>query len=214
MSGDVHVQFCEGPGVRFPRATRRNIYVRSERAGHRVMDTITKYITKKLKLKVNSEKSAVARPWKRKFLGLSFTSEREPRRRISPQALERFKERVREITRRTRGVDQKSIIRELARYLRGWRSYFGCCQTPSVLRALDSWVRRRLRSLVWKQWKRGRRRFAELRRLGVGKGLAARTAGSAHGPWRIARCQALSFALPNAYFTSLGLPTLAPDKTA
>jgi len=198
----------ERRGHRFVRyADDCNIYVQSERAGQRVMATITKFITKKLKLKVNSEKSAVARPWKRKFLGFSFTSQREPKRRISPAALDRFKGRIREITCRTRGLDFKSVAEELTRYLRGWRGYFGRCQTPTVLQRLDSWVRHRLRSLVWTQWKHGRRRFAELRRLGVTRDLAVKTAASSHGPWRISRSQALSFALPNAFFSSLGIPT-------
>jgi RNA-directed DNA polymerase len=97
---------------------------------------------------------------------------------------------------------------ELAQYLQGWIGYFGRCQTPSVLRGLEEWTRRRLRSVVWKQWKRGAVRFAELRKRGVGQDLAAQTAGSGHGPWRIANSPALTIALPNAYFTSLGIPRL------
>jgi len=202
-------------GLRFARyADDCNIYVRSQRAGQRVMMSITRFITTKLKLKVNESKSAVARPWERKFLGMSFTGNREPKRRIAPKALTRFKERIRELTRRTRGISLEQMIEALARYLKGWRAYFGFCQTPSVLTELDSWIRRRLRSVAWKQWKRGKRRFAELRARKVGKDLAAQTAGSPHGPWRIARSPALSFALPNAYFQSLGLPTLAARPTA
>ncbi len=211
----------ERRGHRFVRyADDCNIYVRSERAGHRVMQSITRFITRQLKLKVNASKSAVARPRERKFLGFSFTAGREPRRRIAPKALARFKERVRELTRRTRGVSLVQMTGQLALYLRGWRGYFGYCQTPYVLQALDSWIRRRLRSVAWKQWKRGRRRFAELRSRGVGKDLAACTAGSPHGPWRISRSPALSFAFPNAFFDSLDLPRLAarvaaqPDRTA
>jgi len=186
-----------------------NIYVRSERAGQRVMASISQFITKKLKLKVNESKSAVARPWERKFLGMTFSIHRMPKRRISPQALERFKGRIRELTRRTRGISLKQMIEELSRYLRGWRGYFGFCQTPSVLVALDSWIRRRLRGMLWKQWKHGKRRFAELLAHGVSKDLAAQTAGSVHGPWRLAQSPALNVALPNAFFQSLGLPTLA-----
>jgi len=197
-------------GLRFARyADDCNIYVRSERAGQRVMASITRFITSKLKLKVNESKSAVARPWERKFLGMTFTSHREPKRRIAPKALVRFKERIRELTYRTRGISLPQMVEQLSRYLNGWRAYFGFCQTPSVLTDLDSWIRRRLRSVLWKQWKRGKRRFAELRARQVGKDLAAQTAGSPHGPWRLARSPALSFALPNAYFQSLGLPTLA-----
>jgi RNA-directed DNA polymerase len=203
----------ERRGHRFVRyADDCNIYVRSERAGQRVMESIARFITKRLKLKVNGRKSAVDRPWRREFLGFSFTGGRELKRRISPQAFRRFKERIRELTRRSGRWSIKQMVTQLSRYLLGWRGYFGFCQTPSVLRRLDSWIRRRLRSVVWKQWKRGRTRYAELRNRDVGKRLAAQTAGSCHGPWRIARSPALSLALPNAYFTSLGLPTLAPGR--
>jgi RNA-directed DNA polymerase len=178
-----------------------------------MMASIARFITTKLKLKVNESKSAVARPWERKFLGMTFTWNREPKRRIAPKALARLKERIRELTRRTRGISLTRMIEQLSCYLNGWRACFGFCQTPSVLADLDSWIRRRLRSVVWKQWKRGKRRFAELRSRDVGKDLAAQTAGSPHGPWRIARSPALSFALPNAYFQSLGLPTLVVRPT-
>ncbi len=199
----------ERRGLRFARyADDSNIYVRSRRAGERAMMSVTRFITTKLKLKVNAQKSAVARPWERKFLGFSFTRQEEPRRRLAPKAILRFKERVRELTHRTRGVSIEVMAKDLARYLRGWVGYFGRCQTPSVLRDLDQWVRRRLRSVIWKQWKRGPVRFAELRRRGVGKDLAAQTVGSAHGPWRLANSPALNIALPNAYFDSLGLPRL------
>jgi RNA-directed DNA polymerase len=199
----------ERRGLQFARyADDSNIYVRSRRAGERVMTRITRFITTKLKLKVNEQKSAVARPWERKFLGFSFTGSKEPRRRIAPKAILRFQERIRELTRRTRGVSIELMAKDLSRYLRGWVGYFGKCQTPSVLRDLDQWVRRRLRSVIWKQWKRGPARFAELRRRGVGKDLAAQTAGSAHGPWRLANSPALNIALPNAYFDSLGIPRL------
>ena len=144
----------------------------------------------------------------RKFLGFSFTGEREPRRRVAPKAIARFKQRIREQTRRTRGISLAQMVKEIATYLRGWLGYFGDCQTPSVLQRLESWLRRRLRSVVWKQWKRGRTRFKELRKRGVSKDLAAQTAGSAHGPWRVANSPALALALPNAYLDSLGLPAM------
>jgi RNA-directed DNA polymerase len=189
-----------------------NIYVRSERTGHRVMKSVQRFLMTKLKLKVNGAKSAVARPEERKFLGFSFTGGPTPKRRIAPQAQGQFCGRVRRLTRRTRGVSVKQMITELSRYLIGWRGYFGYCETPSVFNKLDAWVRRRLRCVVWKQWKRGRKRFAELRARGVGTALAAQTAGSAHGPWRISHSPALTLALPNAYFASLGLPSLAPVR--
>jgi RNA-directed DNA polymerase len=199
----------ERRGLRFARyADDCNVYVRSRRAGERVMESLKRFLTSKLKLKVNEQKSAVARPWERKFLGFSFTWHREPKRRIAPKAVLRFKEEVRERTRRRRGVSTEQMAQELTRYLQGWIGYFGKCETPSVLEDLEKWLRRRLRSAIWKQWKRGRVRFAELRKRKVGKDLAARTAGSAHGPWRLADSPALHFALPNAYFDALGLPRL------
>jgi len=197
----------ERRNLRFARyADDSNIYVRSRRAGDRVMKSIARFIA--TKLKVNEQKSAVAEPWKRKFLGFSFTRAETPKRRMAPKAVLRFKERVRELTSRTRGVSIERMAEELARYLRGWIGYFGNCETPSVLRGLDEWTRRRLRSVIWKQWKRGTRRFAELRKRGVSHDLAAQTAGSAHGPWQLANSPALALALPNAYFASLGIPPL------
>jgi RNA-directed DNA polymerase len=189
-----------------------NIYVGSRRAGQRVMHSISEFITTRLKLRVNSEKSAVGRAWERKFLGFSFTANREPRRRIAPQAVKRFRERIRKLTRRNRGVSLEMMVKQLAVYQRGWREYFGFCQTPSALQSLDQWVRRRLRAVAWKQWKRGKRRFDELQSRGVRQDLAAQTAGSAHGPWRLANSTALKIALPNAYFKSLGLPMLAAQQ--
>jgi RNA-directed DNA polymerase len=188
-----------------------NIYVRSVRAGERVMESVKRFLEKRLKLKINEAKSAVAPPSQRKFLGFSFTRGETPRRRIAPQAVARFKERVRLLTRRTQGQS----LEKLSRYLIGWRGYFGICETPSVLRALDQWTRRRLRSIVWKQWKRGQTRFAELRRRGVGHDLAAQTAGSAHGPWRLSCSPALNIALSNDFFLDrLGLASVAESDTA
>ncbi len=200
----------ERRGHRFVRyADDCNIYVRSRRAGERVMTGICHYLTTRLRLRVNESKSAVARPWERKFLGFSFTMHREPKRRVAPKALGRFKERVRELTCRTRSVSLGQMVKTLGSYLLGWRGYFAFCETASVLRDLDSWVRRRLRCVVWKQWKHGRVRFAELRKRGVSKELAAQSAGSGQGPWRLSKSPALSYALPNGYFDSLGLPKLA-----
>ncbi len=200
----------ERRGHRFVRyADDCNIYVRSQRAGERVMESITNFITNKLKLKVNSEKSAVARPWERKFLGFSFTAKEPQRRRIAPKSMVRFKERVREITRRTRGVSLQGMVEDLNVYLQGWHGYFKFCQTPSVFEDLDSWIRRKLRCFVWKQWKRGRTRYKELRKRGVNAILAARTAGKPHGPWRLSHSLGLCTAFPNAYFDGIGLFRLA-----
>ena len=199
----------EARGHRFVRyADDCNIYVRSERAGQRVMESVKRFIATRLKLKVNEAKSAVAKPQERKFLGFSFTSGKEPKRKIAPKAIQRFKERVRGITLRSRGVSMEQMIQELARFVVGWRGYFAFCETPWVLRDLDSWTRRRVRCGFWRQWKTSRRRTAELVRRGVGTILAHHTAGSNHGPWYLSRSQALSFALPNACLKSLGLPSL------
>src|SRR6202022_360002 len=119
------------------------------------MKNVTRFLTRRLKLKVNETKSAVARPVERKFLGFSFSTNKEPKRRIAPKALLCCKQKIRELTQRTRGISLEQMTKELAAYLRGWKSYFGYCQTPSLLKALDRWIRRRLRCTIWKQWKRG-----------------------------------------------------------
>ncbi len=212
---DVLDKELEKRGHRFVRyAEDCNIYVRSPRAGERVMASIEQFLTRHLKLKVNKAKSAVAPPRKRKFLGFSFTGGKEPRRRIAPQAIARLRSRVRELTRRTCGRSLAQVATELSRYLIGWRGYFGFCETPSVLRDLDQWIRRRLRAIAWKQWKRGPTRFTKLRRRGVGREQAAQTAGSPHGPWRLSQSPALSIALPKAFFASLGLATLEARRVA
>src|SRR5579863_8714231 len=199
----------ERRGHRFVRyADDSNIYVRSERAGQRVMESVKRFITEKLKLKVNESKSAAAQPQERKFLGFSFTAGPEVKRVIAPKALDRFKQRIREITRRAKGVSMETTMDELAPYMRGWRSYFGFCETPEVLIYLTRWVRLRLRAAMWRQWKTPRRRRAALLELGVRLRLASSTAGSGRGPWYLARAKALSVGLSNAYFKSLGLPTL------
>ncbi len=189
-----------------------NIYVRSERAGQRVMASIKRFITGKLKLKVNESKSAVGKPQERKFLGFSFTAGKELKRKIAPQAIVRFKKRILEVTRTAKGRSMEQVMEELARYLRGWRGYFGFCETPSMLRRLDSWIRRRIRCAFWRQWKTGRKRFAELVQRGVSRKLAANTAGSRRGPWRVSQSPALTQALSNSSLALLGLPTLAAGR--
>src|SRR6266478_6035807 len=190
----------ERRGHRFVRyADDSNIYVRSERAGQRVMKSVTRFITQELKLKVNETKSAVSQPQERKFLGFSFTASPEAKRVIAPQALDRFKQRIREITRRAKGVSMKTTIEELAPYLRGWRSYFGFCETPEVLLSLTRWVRLRIRAAMWRQWKTPRRRREALLELGVRLRLATNTAGSGLGPWYLAKAKALSVGLSNAH---------------
>jgi RNA-directed DNA polymerase len=194
-------------GLRFARyADDCNIYVKSQRAGERVLQSVTRWLATQLRLQVNQSKSAVDRPWKRKFLGFTFTTQRK--RSIAPASRVKFKKRIRELTKRNRGSSLARVVSELRSYLLGWRGYFGFCQTRSVLRDFDSWIHRRLRSYAWKQWKTGPRRFAELRRLGVGKDLAAQTAGSSKRYWHISRSPALNISLSRAYLIELGLPLL------
>src|SRR5436190_5263925 len=196
-------------GHRFVRyADDCNIHVSSERAGQRVMESIRRFITERLKLKVNEKKSAVARPQERKFLGFSFTAGPETRRKIAPKAIERFKERIREITRQAKSVSLGTTMATLAPYMRGWRGYFGFCETPYLLINLTRWVRLRLRAALWRQWRTQRRRRAMLIQLGVRGRLADNTAGSGHGPWHLAHSKALNVALSNAFFRDRGLPSL------
>jgi RNA-directed DNA polymerase len=157
---------------------------------------------------VNEAKSAVAQPRERNFLGFSFSSSKEPKRRIAPKSLLRCKKKIRELTRRTRGISLEQMMKELAAYLRGWKRYVGFCQTPALLKTLDKWIRHRLRSMTWKQSKRGKQQYAKLPHLGTSRDLAAQTAGSPHGPWRLANSPALSYPLPIAYFDTLRLPRL------
>ena len=164
MSLDELDKEPEARGLRFCRyADDSNIYVRSARAGARVMASISRFIIQRLKLQVNWRKSAVDRPWNRSFLGFSFTGRKLPKRRkIAPKALVRFKARVKALTRRNQGHSLKHVIMTLAEYLRGWIGYFDFCQTPAALWDLDSWIRHRLRCLQWKHWKVYHRRKAEL----------------------------------------------------
>ncbi len=137
----------------------------------------------------------------------------QPRAEVAP-AIRGIAGRGRAFGRRLLHLSIERMSAELAAYLRGWIGYFGRCETPSVLEGLEQWLRRRLRSAIWKQWKRGSVRFAELRQRGVGRDLAAKTASSAHGPWRLANSPALSITLPNAYFDSLGIPRLTVSPVA
>ena len=204
----------EQRGHRFCRyADDCNIYVRSHRAGERVMASVRRFLTVKLRLKVNESKSAVARPEERKFLGFTISNDGSERR-IAAKALDRFKTRVRELTCRTRGVSVDQLMEPLARYLIGWRGYFGFCQTPRVLSNLDARIRRRLRMYIWRQWHNGPNRFKKMRRRGVPKLRAAVAAGSPTGFWRMSRHPAVQQALRNDYFDSIGLPRVAASSDA
>ena len=187
-----------------------NIYVRSERAGKRVMDSIERFLDKKLKLKINRQKSAVAKPQERKFLGFSFTSGKELKIRLSDKALKSVKYRTREITRRSRGISLLQIIKELSTYLRGWLGYYRIIETPTVLRDLDSWIRRRLRCFVMKRWiKSCHTRYKGLRALGVSDWGARPVTASRKGPWPMSNMKPVKVAMPNRFFAERGLLSLS-----
>jgi RNA-directed DNA polymerase len=163
-----------------------NICVKSQRAGLRVMESVKRYVEGRLKLKVNMEKSAVDRPWRRKFLGFSFTWEREPRIRLAPKTIKRFKDRIRQITRRNWSVELKQRIELLNTYLKGWIGYFRLIETRSTLEALDEWIRRWLRMCLLRQWRKPRTRRRNLVALGISEDWASLISGSRKGYWRLA----------------------------
>jgi len=197
----------EKRGLRFVRcADDCVIFVRSERAGNRVMESISRFIEKKLRLKVNREKSAIGRPWERKYLGFCVTnSHTNPKIRIHWKTIKRFKERVREITARRRGRSLSQVIGELMEFMNGWWNYFGITESFNRLRPLAHWIRRRLRALIWKQWKNRRTRVRELLKRGISRDFALTTGCARKGPWRMSKVKWVHIALPDAYFSSLGL---------
>ena len=182
------------------------IFVRSREAGERVLVNVQRYLGESLRLRVNARKSAVDRPWKRTFLGITF-SRRGDRIKVSEKAIVKLKATIRILSRRTRGHSLYRIIADLKKTLLGWKAYFDISEVLSHLRDVDKWIRRKLRCYLWKQW--GRSGYRQLRRLGVDRQLAWNTAKSAHGPWRLSASPALYRALPNRYFRDLGLPELA-----
>jgi group II intron reverse transcriptase/maturase len=198
----------ERRGHRFARyADDCNILVGSRRAGERVMASVTRFITDSLRLTVNPLKSAVDRPMNRKFLGFTV-SRNGAKLKVADKAIEKLKDRVRELTRRTRGNTMGKIVAELREALLGWKAYFGIAEVLSPLREIDKWVRRKLRCYLWKQW--GPAGYRELRKRGVSVREAWNTSKSAHGPWRLSKTPALAIALPLRFFDTLGLPSLAP----
>lgn len=200
----------ERRGLRFVRyADDCNIYVRSRRAGLRVMKSITKFIEGKLKLKVNEQKSAVDRPWRRKFLGFSFTSHKEnPKIRISKESIKRFKQRIRELTSRKKSIDMEKRIGKLNQYLVGWLGYYQLAETPSIFKTLDSWVRRRLRMIRWKEWKKVKTKYKNLMKFGITRGKAWEWANTRKAYWRIAKSPILHKALGDQYWRDQGLKSL------
>lgn len=187
-----------------------NVYVRSRRAGERVLAALRRKYAK-LRLRINEEKSAVARVWGRKFLGYSFwvAPGGVVKRRVAAKALEAMRQRVRQITRRNGGRSIEQVTGELARYLRGWKEYFKLAETPGIFADLDGWIHRRLRALQLKHWKRGRTTFRELRARGLPEWLIVKGAGHGRRWWWAAALGALHTALPGSYFDRLGVPRLA-----
>ena len=185
-----------------------NLYVKSKRAGERVMASVTKFVEGRLKLKVNVEKSAVGRPWKRKYLGFSFTVEKQSRIRLATKTTKRFKDKVRQITSRSRGISMGARIQKLNQYLRGWIGYFQQIDTPSVLESLDKWIRRRLRMCLLKQWKKPKTKRRNLVGLGIAEEWARLISGSRKAYWRLAKTPQLNKALGLAYWHDQGLLSL------
>jgi RNA-directed DNA polymerase len=199
----------ERRGHRFCRyADDCNIYVRSQRAGERVMASVTRFLEQKLRLTVNRTKSAVARPAERKFLGYRILGGQDARLSIAPRSRQRAKDAIRRITKRNRGVSLRRVLSELATFTDGWVAYFWRARTPSVFRQLDGWTRRRLRCYQWKLWKTPRHRAEQLRRAGIGPWLAWGVAYDGPGLWRVAGSPAMSQALPNATLAQLGYHSL------
>jgi group II intron reverse transcriptase/maturase len=199
----------EKRGHKFVRyADDCNIYVRTRRAGERVMKSVKTFLEKKLKLKVNPKKSKVERATGVKLLGFSFFKRKGTVLiRVAKQSLKRFREKLRRLTKRTRPGQLENIIAEINRYLMGWIGYFRLANTPSIFEGLDRWIRRRLRQLVWKRWKRGITRYRELVKLGVPKWQAQAGAGG-KSPWRMAHTPVMHMALNNAYWRESGLMSL------
>ncbi|BAC13760.1 recombinase for Bh.Int [Oceanobacillus iheyensis HTE831] len=199
----------EERGLRFVRyADDCNIYVRTKKAGNRVMNSITTFIEEKLHLKVNKEKSAVDRPWKRKFLGFSFTNGKNSKIRIAKESIMRLKQKIREITSRSKPFPMEVRIEKLNKYLMGWCGYYALAETPSKFEEFDKWIRRRLRMCMWKQWKLPRTKVRKLISLGVPDHKAYEWGNTRKNYWRISKSPILSRTLGNSYWSRLGLKSL------
>jgi len=200
----------EKRGLSFCRyADDCNIYVGSERAGMRVMESITRFIEGTLKLKVNREKSAVARPWERKYLGYSFTNERKVRIQVSASSIERFKEKVKALYRGAHGRNLGRFIRETINpFVRGWIQYYSLADTKQFAEELDGWLRRKLRCNLWRQWKRPWTRLKRLMERGLPEETAVRSAFNQRGPWWNSGAQHMNYAFPKKYFDSMGLVSM------
>jgi RNA-directed DNA polymerase len=185
-----------------------NIYVRSKQAGGRVLASLTRFLHDKLKLRVNPDKSAVDRPWNRKFLGYSMTTHYEPRLKVAPKSVERFKAKLRMLFRHGRGRNLQRFIQELAPVMRGWVNYFRLAEVKGLFEELDQWIRRKLRGLLWRRWKRVKTRAKNLIDRGLDKQRAWKSATNGRGPWWNAGASHMNEAFPKQYFDELGLVTL------
>jgi RNA-directed DNA polymerase len=208
MSGDVHVRFREHPRGWFPRVTRRNIYVRSQQSGERVMASLSRFLPDVLKLTVNVAKSRVARPWERKFLGYSLTWHKAPRLRIAPTSLKRLEDKIREVLKGARGRSLTYTIQELNPVLRGWAAYFKLTETKKALAELDGWIRHKLRCILWRQWKRPYTRAQSLMKAGLTEERAFRSACNQRGPWWNSGARHMNQAFPRSFFDRSGLVSL------
>src|ERR1041385_7330260 len=190
-----------------------NVYVQSRSAGERVLKSLTKFLERRLRLKVNAEKSAVARPWERKFLGYSFTRHREARLKVARESVQRLKGKLRDIFRRGRGSNLSRLIEEqLTPLLRGWLNYFRLAEVKGIFEELDSWIRRKLRSLIWRKWKRPFTRAKNLRQRGLEKERALKSAMNGRGPWWNAGAAHMHAAFPKSYFDRCGLLSLLEQR--
>jgi RNA-directed DNA polymerase len=202
----------ERRGHRFVRyADDSNVYVRSKAAGERVMASLERFLRERLRLRVNRDKSAVARPWERKFLGYSVTVHREPRLRVAAESVQRLKAKLRPILRRGRGRNLAGVAEELGPVLRGWVAYFRMVEVRVSFEELDAWVRRKMRCIVWRQWKKPRTRHKELRRRGLDEARAATSAYNGHGPWWNAGASHMNQAMPTRTLRRLGLVSLLDE---
>ncbi|TCP59905.1 group II intron reverse transcriptase/maturase, partial [Baia soyae] len=206
---DVLDKELEKRGHRFVRyADDCNIYVRTRKAGERVKKSVTEFIKQKLKLKVNQEKSAVDRPWKRKFLGFSFTHHHQPKIRIAKESIKRAKEKIREITSRSKSFTMEQRVERLNVFLVGWGNYFSLADTPTPFQQIDEWLRRRLRMCLWKQWKKPRTKVKRLISLGIPNEKAYEWGNTRKKYWRIACSPILHRTLDLAYWRGLGLKSI------
>jgi RNA-directed DNA polymerase len=185
-----------------------NIYVASQRAGQRVKESVTQFLAKRLKLKVNEEKSAVDRPWRRKFLGYTLTAEGEPRLKVAPESEARIKAKLKDIFRRGRGRSLQRVIEEMKPILIGWMNYFSLARVRNVFERLDEWIRRRLRNILWRQWKRTYTRAKRLMARGLPEEQAWKSACNGRGPWWNAGAVHMNLAYPKTFFDRLGLVSL------